>query len=186
MAGSIPSSVTGFSHRQTRANSATSFNYFQEPEGSIEWPQDEAIRDESDEELENHVLPEDESDVRSPSPERRKLSGHPRGSVEDPLLHRYGSHRMDDSYDQREGRMNQKIYLTTEDLTVVVAGFRTKLLNYAFYIILCIMTMGFLFLVFRWYPHWRVRLIGIPKPLRDCDWVVVEVIVRLVPLQNLP
>lgn len=75
----------------------------------------------------------------------------------------------------KEARINQKIYVVTEDLTIVVAGFDTRPLGFILYVSLCIITLGLGFLLLRWLPRWRVCLIGSPKPLRDCTWAVIEV-----------
>lgn len=75
----------------------------------------------------------------------------------------------------KEAKFNQKIYVLTEDLTIVVAGFDTRPLGFILYVSLCTITLGLGFLFFRWLPRWRVHLIGSPKPLRDCTWVVIEV-----------
>lgn len=76
---------------------------------------------------------------------------------------------------KKEAGFNQKIYVETEDLTIVVAGFDTKQLGSILYVSLCFITLGLGFLLLHWLPRWRVRLIGSPKPLRDCTWVVMEV-----------
>ena len=73
------------------------------------------------------------------------------------------------------GSFSQKMYLESEDLTMVIAGFRTSVLGNSAYLALCMMTAGLAYLVFRWMPRWRIRLSGIPTPLRNCSWVVVEV-----------
>ena len=39
---------------------------------------------------------------------------------------------------------------------------------------LCIITCGLAYLFLRWYPSWKVRLIGIPTPFNECHWIVVE------------
>lgn len=177
MSESIPSSITGFAHRRSRADSTVSFTYMQNGEGSPEWTEeDEAITDQSDEELQDaEEANEFDSSSRSTSLERRKSSDVSRVSIEDPLLRRHDSTRTDMSSFGRGGRSNQKIYIVTEDLTIVVSGFVTSLAGYACYWALCILSCGLAYLLFRWLPRWRVRLVGEHKPLRDCSWVAVEV-----------
>ena len=97
-----------------------------------------------------------------------------RVSIDDPLLYRHDSTRTDLSNYGRTGRKTQRIYVATEDLTIVVAGFSTQRLGYGAYIFLCFITIGLAYLLLRWLPHWRVRLIGLPTALRDCTWVVIE------------
>lgn len=178
MSESIPSSVTGFAHRRPRADSIASFTYFQENDESPEWSEDQAIVDEEEEDLELGKQAEEDFDLdlRSGStpPKRRKSSGLSRGSIEDPLLARHDSVTSGVMLDGG-ARFSQKIYVVTEDLTIVVAGFTTKSFGYMLYIALCCLSVGLGFPVLRWLPRWRVRLIGSPKPLRDCDWVVIEV-----------
>lgn len=130
--------------------------------------------DDSDEDLENGKLPEDDLD-EPPSPMKRKSSSYSRRSAEDPLLYRHDSARTDDGRVRIGNKITQKIYVVTEDLTIVVTGFRTKTLGYLLYIFLCGITMGLGFVIFRWLPRWRVRLVGTPNPLRDCKWVAIEV-----------
>jgi cation-transporting ATPase 13A3/4/5 len=74
-----------------------------------------------------------------------------------------------------EGRLSQKIYMANEDLYIVVAGFRTSRTGLAIYSLLCVMTLGLAWLLFRWIPRWHVKLVGQPAPLRESQWVVIEV-----------
>lgn len=134
-----------------------------------------AIEDDSDGELNLRKLSEEELDAQSVSSRRHSTSQYSARSVEDPLLYRRDSTRTDVSVIGKEARINQKIYVVTEDLTVVVAGFDTRPLGFILYVSLCTITFGLVFLLLRWLPRWRVRLIGSPKPLRDCAWVVTEV-----------
>lgn len=175
MSESVPSSVTGFAHRHSRADSVTSFVYFQEEDETPEYPSDEAIEVESDEEYEGSSPPVDDLQSDAPSSSRRKSSGYSRGSVDDPLLYRHDSTRTDLSYLGRTGRRNQKIYVATEDLTIVVAGFATRPFWFALYTTLCVVSFGIAYLIFRWFPRWRVSLIGSPTSLQDCTWVIIEV-----------
>ncbi|KAL9031900.1 MAG: hypothetical protein Q9196_000096 [Gyalolechia fulgens] len=175
MSESVPSSITGFVHRRSRADSSASFTYMQEDGASSDWTEEEAIINSSDEELQDIEA----GHIFEPSPPsiafgRRKSSGHSRRSVEDPLLRRHDSMRIDTSHLGRSGRSNQKIYIITEDLTIVVSGFNNSLLGHAIYLALCIFTCGLAFLILRWLPRWRVRLVGEHRTLRDCSWVVVE------------
>ena len=68
----------------------------------------------------------------------------------------------------------QRIYIATEDLIVVFAGFRTSRPRFLLYLALCIVSLGLAYLLLRWLPSWKVRLIGTSRPLKDCDWIVVE------------
>lgn len=176
---SVPSSVTGFAHRRSRTDSIASFTYFQEHDDSPEWSDDQAIVDDLQEATSSseHLLNGVELDLEagSLSPRRRKSSGLSRASAGNALLYRSDSTQTDGSTHDRNSRMSQKIYVLTEDLTVVVAGFNTRPVGFIIYLILCIFSAGLGYLVLRWLPRWRVLLIGVPKPLSECKWVVTEV-----------
>lgn len=179
MSESVPSSVTGFAHRRPRADSIASFTYFQEEYESPDWSEDQAIEDDDEEGMgfgkQGGKAAEVDLESGVASPKRRKSSDYSGTSVEDPLLHRHESTKTDASGYDRGERTSQKIYVVTEDLTIVVAGFDTKTLGSILYIVLCILSLGLGYLVLRWLPRWRVRLTGRPKPLRECKWVVIEV-----------
>ena len=176
MSESVPSSVTGFAHRRPRADSLASFIYFQEEDESPIWSDDQAIREEEDREPGKRVEEDLDFNVGSDTTasQRRKSSGLSRTSLEDPLLIRRGSYKAGVNPDNGL-RYSQKIYLRTEDLTIVVAGFTTKPLSFLLYLGFCVLSLGLGFLILRWVPRWRVHLVGSPKPLRDCDWVIIEV-----------
>ena len=172
---SVPSSVTSFAHRKSRADSSASFTYFQQNDNLPEWPDDEAIQDDSDEELNLGELSEDELDARSSWSKRRRSSAYSVRSSQHPLLYHHGSSKSNVSMAGKEARIYQKIYVVTEDLTFVVTGFGTNLIGFLVYVAFCTITFGLGYLVLRWLPRWRVRLIGSPKSLQDCAWVVTEV-----------
>jgi cation-transporting ATPase 13A3/4/5 len=70
--------------------------------------------------------------------------------------------------------MSQTIYIPTEDLTIAVAGFITSRIGYTIYLAASSLTLGLGWLVLRWFPRTRMRLIGKACPLRECNWVVIE------------
>ncbi|KAL9065242.1 MAG: hypothetical protein Q9161_008364 [Pseudevernia consocians] len=127
---SVPSSVTGFAHRRSRADSVASFTYFQEDDETPEWSEDQAIMDEEEEDTDFAKQPGEDVgyDLESGiiSSQRRKSSGFSKSTAEEPLLHRHDSTKTDVSGLGREARSSQKIYVVSEDLTVVVAGFTTN------------------------------------------------------------
>ena len=172
---SVPSSITSFVNRHSRADSITSFTYFQEEDESPEYPSDQAVIDESDDETDHSEQADNDLESGSVLPRRRKSSAFSRTSVEDPLLHSHDSNQIHNSYYGQGLRTNQKINIETEGLLIVVAGFETRLVGFAAYITLCTATFGLFYLLFRWIPRLRVWLTGSPKPLRECAWVVVEV-----------
>lgn len=195
VAESLPTSVSAFSHRRPRADSTTSFTYYEdEPEifpdtidsngiarrGASNDYIRRSISDIGDLEF-GDVGDEDEDDASSDREYdashddyalHRRSSNHSRSSVHDRLLRRdstttIGSFR-------HLGRTSQKVYMVNEDLTIAIAGFRTSQVGYIFYILSCILTGGLAYLLFRWVPRWYVAVLGEACPLRDCDWVVIE------------
>ncbi|ODH51733.1 hypothetical protein GX48_02200 [Paracoccidioides brasiliensis] len=170
---SIPSSVASFVPRQSRRDSQHSFTYFHESPEAPERAVTDAVEDE-DEEL-NGYEEEYEGDVEAPqSPTRRSMDSHPRDSFDEPLLHRYNSSKASMRRPQLGQTTCQKIYIATEDLTAVIAGFNTSVSGYITYMAICILSCGLGYLLFRWLPRWRVRLIGTPVPLCQCQWTAVE------------
>jgi cation-transporting P-type ATPase 13A2 len=184
MGESVPTSVSSFAHRRGRADSTASFTYYQEDEEQEQ--EHELLPPAEDEDEDDSAVLDDESELdfeedRSVDLEagelaemRRTSSGHSRASVHDRLL-RSDSTRTDGSNFGRGHRTSHKIYIVTEDLTIVVAGFRTSTLGFAVYTTICALTLGLGYLLFRWLPRWQVRMIGTPCSLGDCSWVVIEV-----------
>ena len=197
MSESVPNATSTFSYRRSRRDSTASFQFYDEDLDfdSEEWPEEEAVLDEQDE-LERQesldvagtfVEPELDIDLRRDSQDeysrrpsreaRRKSSGlsrSSRNSQEAPLLKRHHSAGSDVSGYRPDGRVSQKIYILTEDMTIVVAGFQTSLLGFALYICICVLTAGVGYLLLRWLPKWYVKLVGRTAPLAKCDWVVIE------------
>ncbi|KAJ5466756.1 cation-transporting ATPase [Penicillium diatomitis] len=169
---SIPSSVVSFSHRRKRADSNVSFTYFQDEEDFAEWSNEDAVDVESDGE-EQSVDGLNGADLEShrSSFASKRLS---RDSVERPLLSRFLSASSYGRDRRTGGRLNQKVYIASEDLTAVFAGFSTSAMGYAIYLMLCLVTGGLGYLVFRWLPRWRVKLVGKSMPLGKCQWVAIE------------
>lgn len=182
MAESLPTSVSAFSHRRPRADSTTSFAYYQDEDDLEPSPTfDEERRSMSD--VGDFVFGEDDEsnlDIESGDAgdddymaHRRRSSTHSRSSVHARLL------RRDSATTSKslggDGRISQKVYMVNEDLTIVIAGFRTSRLGFVAYGLLCVCTLGLSWLLLRWFPRWQVRLLGRPSPLAECDWVVVEV-----------
>ncbi len=172
---SVPTSIAAFSHRRSRAGSSASFTYFQEPEQPADWADEEAIMDGADDDR-SPVLSEIEVSFEELTPAgRRRSSVLSRGSAQDPLLSGDPLARVDSVGPAEGGRKSQKIYILTEDLTIVIAGFSTHPVRALLYYALCIVTLGAAYLLCHWLPRWRVALLGRPTPLRDCSWVVIEV-----------
>lgn len=171
---SVPTSVASFNHRRLRADSTTGFTYFLEDDQVEGWADNDAVID--DDGGLHFNEPETDVGIEELLPSgRRRSSILSRSAMHDPLLdggHLVRSQSADSGHD---GRKVQKIYIHTEDLTIVIAGFSTSLFRALLYLILCTMTLGVAYLLCRWLPRWRVALSGTPTPLRDCTWVVIEV-----------
>jgi cation-transporting P-type ATPase 13A2 len=172
MGESVPTSVSSFAHRRERADSTASFTFYdEEPLPPSE--DDSAILDDESELCFEGDDEDEEADLEAGelSTMRRTSSGHSRVSVHDRLL------RSDSNASNlgRGHRTSQKIYIVTEDLTIVVAGFTTSTLGFALYTTTCVLTLGLGYLLFRWIPRWQVRIVGTPCPLRSCNFVVIEV-----------
>lgn len=170
--------MTGFAYQRPRQRqgSISSFTYFQDENEPPEFSDEEAVEDVSDDEdlfMANGHDRDLEAGIRSPG--RRKSSGQDRTSAEQPLLQRLDSRRSDTQEHEDGGNFSQKVYIENEDLTMVVAGFSTSLLGFVAYIAICCLTGGLGYLLFRWLPRWRIRLVGQATSLKDCTWVVVEV-----------
>ncbi|KAI1827536.1 hypothetical protein F4861DRAFT_536103 [Xylaria intraflava] len=183
IAESLPTSTSAFSHRRPRADSTASFTYYNEDDngqeteepfvedGAVSFDIDDmpfelgSVAESTDNELENGHTHDDVL-------HRRRSSVHSRASVHARLLPSE-SVRTDMS-SRAHGRVSQKLHIVSEDLTIVIAGFRTSGLGYVTYILLCLSTLGLAYLLLRWLPKWQVRLVGEPCPLRECQWVVLE------------
>lgn len=104
-----------------------------------------------------------------------KRRPHHHDPLEEPLLSRQvslGSY----SRDHKVGdRRSQRIYMRSEDLTAVFTGYSTSVSGFLSYITLCTLTLGLAYLVFRWLPRWRIKLIGRPTPFWKCHWIAVKV-----------
>ncbi|KAH6640895.1 hypothetical protein F5144DRAFT_561975 [Chaetomium tenue] len=185
VAESLPTSVSAFNHRRTRADSTTSFSFYQdedEPEEpgepfvsssgrpSIDDLEELPFEDDFGElddsaDLEPNAAYDDHTFLR-------RMSTQSRESVHHRLLRRDSGVSASSGY--TANRHNQKLYMENEDLYIAIAGFRTSRIGFAIYCLLCLVTGGVAWLLFRWLPRWHVKLIGKAAPLRDCQWVVVE------------
>ena len=181
MSESVPSSITGFaSRRRARTDSLTSFTYYEETNNGPD-AEEETISDseEAPSAIESDSDEASDTDVRTKSlSPRRKSSSYSMFSVEDPLLHCTAT---SSSLTERGDSTSQKSYIVTEDMTIVIAGFKTSPLGYAFYLFLCCSTLGVAYLLMRWLPRWKVNMIGNVAALRECSWVVIEVDTNSIP-----
>jgi cation-transporting P-type ATPase 13A2 len=175
---SVPTSVTSFAYAtRQRTGSVSSFTYFQEEDDSPDWTE-EAVDDGSDDESGDIVINDHGHDLEAGDRAsiRRKSSGRTRTTSDQPLLTRNTSMRSDTrEHEEGGGNFSQKLYIETEDLTMVIAGFVTSRIGLLAYILICCITGGIGYLALRWVPRWKIRMVGKAAPLSGCTWVVVEV-----------
>lgn len=180
MSESVPTSISSFAHRRRRADSTTSFTFYDDDHESEDDIEEEAIAEEyGDIEYDGYTVEEldemEDGGSPAPSQRRRKSSTFSRRSSEDrPLLRRKSSAFSVASGDGQKARANQKIYILTEDLTIVVAGFDTSSVGFGIYVVLCVCTLGLAWLLLQWLPRWKVALVGRSAPLKECSWLVIE------------
>ncbi|EEY13910.1 membrane protein [Verticillium alfalfae VaMs.102] len=184
IAESLPTSVSAFSHRRPRADSTASFTYYQddseEPQNELTYENDgyeDAISDDIGDLVFGVDDDDNSSDIESGRQSghfalRRRSSTQSRSSVHDRLLRTDSARTTESQYTR--GRQSQKVYMVNEDLTIVVAGFRTSPIGLAAYILLSVFSLGLAWLLLRWLPRWHVKLLGCPSALSECDWVVIE------------
>ncbi|CDK29706.1 unnamed protein product [Kuraishia capsulata CBS 1993] len=68
----------------------------------------------------------------------------------------------------------QRFYIAEEDLVVGIAGYSTSRKKLFAYYMVCILTAGLGYLLLRWLPRYRVKMMGNPSPLGKSDWCIVE------------
>lgn len=186
VAESLPTSISAYHPRRARADSTTSFTYYQDDEDEDE---DEAALSPTQSDYFRRGSVSDVGDMRFGEEDedsvdveearlsddyilRRRSSTYSRSSVRDRLLRTDSARTAASS--RADGRQSQKVYMINEDLTIAIAGFRTSPVGYALYALLCVLTLGSAWLLFRWLPRWQVRLLGKSCALGVCDWVVIE------------
>jgi cation-transporting ATPase 13A3/4/5 len=180
VAESVPTSAASFSHRRSRAGSTASFRYFQESERP-QWAaeDEEAVIDGYDDDIIELPTPfgsDAGAETEDLLPSRARASSEPSRPLHDvPLLHHHSVDRRDSASSSRDGRKTQKLYIPSEDLTIVIAGFSTPRVRIFLFYMICIATCGMAYLLLYWVPRWRIALLGKATPLRDCAWVVIEV-----------
>ncbi|KAJ2900185.1 hypothetical protein MKZ38_002544 [Zalerion maritima] len=195
MAESLPTSTSAFAHQRQRSDSVTTFSYYDEdqdpespdddaylsdfsaahfPPHAQDWEQqdgDAQFDDSFEDESEESGLPSRRQSINNYDPNRRS-SLLSRGSVQARLLRR--DSLISSTSAGVDGRKSQKVYMSSDDFTIVIAGFRTDRLRSVLYNMLCISSVGTAYLLFRWLPRWRIRFLGVKSPLYECKWVAVE------------
>ena len=175
MSESVPTSVTSFAYQRPRQRqgSISSFTYFQEEAEQPEWSDEEAVIDDSDEE--NGYANGHEPDLEAGDDASMRRKSSARSHADQPLLGRHDSAASDTREHEEGGNFSQKLYMVTEDLTMVIAGFKTSKIGFTVYLTLCVITGGLAWLLFRWLPRWHMKLVASPASLRSCTFLVIEV-----------
>lgn len=68
----------------------------------------------------------------------------------------------------------QRYYLAEEDIVIGIAGYSDCWWKQILYYLVCISTFGIGFLLLRWFPRYRINLLGNLRPLGKADWCVIE------------
>jgi cation-transporting ATPase 13A3/4/5 len=174
-ASSVPTSVSQFAHRGSRASFGAEEDRLRFFAVDFDSDAEDALTEVDSEEEDRHsMLSSRISDVSSvavlPPPDVES------GRDQFPLIRRKSTdQRSDVGSTSGRGRSTQKIYLADEDMVVVMSGFRTRRGRLWIYRLLCLSTLGMVYLLMRWLPRWRLTFLAEPVPLSEAHWVVVEV-----------
>jgi cation-transporting P-type ATPase 13A2 len=175
-ASSVPTSVTNFAHRGSRSSfteddRALALRFFA---AEFDSDAEDVLTEIDPEEEDRHsILSSRASEVSSVA--IMSTSDIERGGDQFPLITRKTSDQRSEGSFSGRARSTQKIYLSDEDMVVVMSGFRTRRERLWIYRILCISTFGMMYLLLRWLPRWRLKFLAEPLPLSEAHWVVVEV-----------
>jgi cation-transporting P-type ATPase 13A2 len=173
-ASSVPTSVSNFAHRGSRTSFADDerpTRFFAE---DFDFDAEDVLTQIDPEEEEHHsMISSRVSEVSSvavastPDIER---------GYQFPLIGRKSTdQRSEESLAIRLARVTQKIYLSDEDMVVVMSGFRTRKGRLWIFRILSALTLGMFYLLMRWLPRWRLKFLAEPVPLSEAHFLVVEV-----------
>jgi cation-transporting ATPase 13A3/4/5 len=101
-------------------------------------------------------------------------------------IHDFNSPKNSDEFNRNttfippNAAVSQKFDLESDDLYITVTGYRTNQMKWIGYILLCIFTLGIGYLVLRWLPKRRIRMVGEQVELDKAEWLVVEVILFVI------
>ncbi|ODV84227.1 hypothetical protein CANARDRAFT_208586 [[Candida] arabinofermentans NRRL YB-2248] len=70
--------------------------------------------------------------------------------------------------------LSQRFYIAEEDLVIGIAGYKTSKWKLVMYYTLILCTFGLGYLILRWYPRLRIKMMADAIPLGKAEWVVVE------------
>lgn len=167
------SSAGSFSHRRPRASTSGSFHFFHVSDtyGDQRWDHEtNAHAVESDDES-TYGADDSLDDLEA---NRRRKNLHIRDTIEDPLLQRTESQMTAGSRFKENGSTTQQFRIESEDLEIVVGGFRTRTVGRLVYYAISVLTLGIGWLALRWFPKWRIGLLGKATPFCEAEWLVIE------------
>lgn len=172
---SVPTSVSQFAHRGSRASFAADEDRVRFFAADFDSDAEEVLTEIDPEEEDRHSMISSRISEAS-SVAVLSTPDVERGGDQFPLIRRKSSeHRSDTGSISGRGRSTQKIYLADEDMVVVMSGFRTRRGRLWIYRLLCLLTLGMMYLIMRWLPRWRLKFLAEPVPLSEAHWVVIEV-----------
>lgn len=103
---------------------------------------------------------------------RRESEDSDKGNSSDSISSRYKDETFDATY--LTHTYYQRYYLAEEDLVIGIAGYSYSSWKKGLYYLLCIFTLGLAYVFLRWFPKYRIRLIGKKCPLGKADWIIIE------------
>lgn len=172
-ASSVPTSITNFAHRGSRSSFADEERAPRFFAADFDSDAEEVLTEIDPEEEDRHSI------LSSRASEASSVAVLSTPDVERgdqfPLIRRKSSDQRSEDGEIGKGRATQKIYLTDEDMVVVMSGFKTRKARLWIYRALCVVTLGLVYLLLRWLPRWRLKFLAQPMPLSEAHWLVVEV-----------
>jgi len=171
-ASSVPTSISNFAHRRSSValDEAQHQRFFAE---EFDSDAEDVLTEIDPEEEDRHSFMSSRSEASSIA--AASVPDVERGDQWPLLLRRKSSDQRSEPDGQGAGKATQRIYLVDEDMVVVMSGFRTRRCRMWFYGVLCVLSLGMVYLIMRWLPRWRLKVLAEPVPLSEAQWVVVEV-----------
>ncbi|ORX77383.1 hypothetical protein BCR32DRAFT_295634 [Anaeromyces robustus] len=68
----------------------------------------------------------------------------------------------------------QQKVLLEDDLIITINGYKQVPVKRLIYYILCICSLGTLFLLLHWFPKWKLKLLGVTVPIEDAPELFIE------------
>lgn len=171
-----PSSVR---HRRRRRKTETQVTDTEDDEQTtnVELNTSDEEEDNYDESASSDEEEEDDDDEEQDNDDR--LLRTKGGNAKDPVR-RGLVHQMDDQIRiSGLGRLDNvslhpwtQTLLLDDEIEVNIGGYRYDNTRLFFYRVSCVLSLGIVWLVCRWMPHWWVSWVGQKVPLQDAQWLV--------------